>query len=372
VALDAAIEADARQLQRVLERHRVPAVVEGASADGDGVTFFVRARRPVETWQIRVLAEELAHAVGRPHVEVVEHPPLVVLRMGPRPRPIFLADVWEEVVAGPAGTVVLGRTPEGRPLHLNLLPRHLTPVLISGGARAGKSALLRLIGLQVALTASPRTWRLVVVTGLRPSLVEALRTLPHMWHPPGNEAHRRLLPTLTAFLADRGPVGHGARLLVLLDDLEDVLAVTGQAGREALAWLLEEGPAAGVRTVLVSRRVHTLSPRITDRCAVHLAGRTDPGVPLPHEYEHVPLAMCPLLPGQFLLRTPSDVHLVRAAWVGPAVLRRLLAWYRRRRPVVYARTLPAPPAVRTGEEEPVPWDAEPEVPELRFNGDEER
>ncbi|MDQ7030963.1 MAG: hypothetical protein Q9O62_14945 [Ardenticatenia bacterium] len=370
MALEPAIEAEARQLQRVLKRHRVPAVVEGAGADGDGVTFFVRARRSEETWQVRVLADELAHAVGRPLVELDQHPPLVVLRMGPRPRPVFLADIWEEVIATPPGTVVLGKTIEGRPLHVNLMPRHLVPMLISGGARAGKSALLRLIGLQVALTTSPRTWRLVVVPGLRPSLVEALRTLPHVWCPPEDLHHRHPLLALSALLAEWRPADRRIRLLVLVDDLEDVLAVTGRAGRRALSWLLDEGPSAGVRTVLVSRRVHLLPSDVIAKCVVHLSGRPDPGGPLPTEYDDLPETMCPRWPGQFLLCTPGGVHLVRVAWVGSALLRRLATWHRRRRPVVYARSLLATHSTTARGAETAPtWDPEPEIPELRFNGE---
>lgn len=367
MTLDERIQAEIQLIQKVLERHHVQASVEGVEKHQKGVSFFVRLRRPTDTWQVRVLAEELAHAVGRPHVQVEEHPPLVVLRMGPRPRPVFLADIWDGLRTVPAGTVIIGKTLDDRPLHLNLAHREMVPVLVSGGTRSGKSALLRLIGLEIALTTSPRAWRVVLVGGLRPTLIESLRTLPHVWSPPMG-SHHHPLPALSAFLADHFSADRPLKILVLVDDVEDVLTVTGRAGKQALLWLLTEGPSFGVRTVVVSRRVHTLPDALRRPWAIHLAGRPDFGVPLPPEYEDVPTSLHPRFPGQFLLRTVSGIHLVRVAWVGQKVLRHVLTWYRRRRPVVFAGV--ASPELPAEEEEV--WEEEISIPELRFNNGEDK
>ncbi len=367
MSLDEKVQAEVHLIQKALERHNVPASVEGADVDQKGVTFFVRVQRPTDTWQVRVLADELAHAVGRPHVRVFEEPPLVLLRMGPRPRPVFLADIWEHVQTVQPGTVVIGKTLDERPLYLNLAHRELVPVLVSGGARSGKSALLRLIGLEIALTTSPRAWRIVLITGLRPSLLESLRTLPHVWHPPQAGLHRHPLLALSAFLADHHPADQPVKILVLIDDVEDVLTVTGRAGKQALKWLLTEGATFGVRPIVVSRRVHTLMRTGRPSWAVHLAGRPDFGVPLPPEYEEVPTSLHPRFPGQFLLRAPVGIHLVRVAWVGRQVLRHVLTWYRRQRPVVFAgRT-----SLELPREDEEKRDEEIHIPELRFNNGED-
>lgn len=363
----AVFQKEARILIQTLRRHGVRASIQGMNPQQEGVQFYLRLESAQSVDDVRQLAGVLARATGRPRCDVTTFDDLVVLSMAPRLQPLFLADVWSTVLQLAPGTALPGTTTEDRPLRLRMDNPDVVPLLISGGSGVGKTTLARSIALTLALGSSPRDWRLTLITGLRREGFTALSELPHIWHPDRASRGAHPLIEIVEALIEAPAESRRTAVLVVIDDVEDILAVTGSAGRAALSWLLAEGPDRNVFCVVVSRRVHKLTPTVRAHFALHLTGRPPAGTPLPAQVDTLDETLYPRLPGEFvLLGTASGPLPLRAVWAGQETLKQVVTWYRRRHPTVLVKR----DAIRRTDEArrtPVETASEPKLPpELTF------
>lgn len=364
-------------LGRVLRRRGIDATVDGVNVDGDTVRYMLRLGEGHSIREVRRLAKTLAHAVGRPSCTVEPFEDLVILEMAPRPRPLFLADVWEAVQQLPAGTALLGTTHEEQPVRLRLDSPDVTPLLVSGGRQVGKSALLRMVGLTLAVASSPREWRMALVPGLHQDSLALLTRFPHVWNPTQRTAGTpQHLISIVETLIDAPRSAFEAQLLVLVDDVDDVLVATGRAGISALSWLITEGPERGILPVVVSRRVHKLDQSLLTNFVLHAAGRPAANTPVPPVLQGIDPDIFPRLPGEFFLSGATVAMPLRVAWTGEASTEEVIRWYRHRQPIVFVQKAEPAHEVQDeagvdneGESETEPADADWDDTDLDFDLD---
>lgn len=370
---------EAETIGRVLRRHGIDATVDGVNIDRDTVRYMLQLGQSHSVNDVRRLAKTLAHAAGRPSCTVRSFEDLIVLEMAPRPRPLFLADIWETVQQLPAGTALPGTTAEGQPVRLRLDSPDVTPLLVSGGRRIGKSAFLRVIGLTLAVASSPRDWRIALVPGLHHDSLAPLTQFPHIWTPTRDTAGTpHHLVSIVETLIDTPPTMTQSQLLVLIDDVDDVLVATGRAGKSALAWLVTEGPERGILPIIVSRRVHKLDQSLRANIVLQAAGRPAGNAPVPAALQGIDPDVYPRLPGEFFLSGAAVAMPLRVAWAGQPSMEEVTRWYRHRQPIVFVERAEPVQDVQDetdveaeSESESEPGDSELDfnlnIPELEFD-----
>lgn len=348
-------------LQALLDAAGLSAEVERAADHGEAHWFYLRTT--LDPAAFEVLRPAVARAFDGATLRWRPHAPWLVLeivRATPQ-RPFALADVWSHVAALPRFTALLGVTPENAPVHLTLDYPDNASLLVSGGAQSGKSNLLRLLALSAALSTPPRELRMALLHGPRGDALHALRTLPHVWH----VAARPALPALVERLRARTGGGQPALVLVVIDDVEDILVRSGVRGENALHWLLSEGAAHHVMTVMAARAPAHLPAHLRELPRVHLTA-APVGAQIVKAGEAVP----PRVQGaQFVLRHTAlgDETMVRVPWCGARACAHVVTWYKAHRPIV--EPLPegrAAPAKEVAEEVASPFD-ETEIPELTLD-----
>jgi S-DNA-T family DNA segregation ATPase FtsK/SpoIIIE len=244
------LEHQANAIEYVLHAHGINARVAGGTLSPRLVHFQLQVPKTVRLSRLTSLLHELTEALEVDAVRLAPDPDsgAPVLEV-PRPDPVPvrllpLARKVAEVV--PAVTATLGLDTTGTPLLLRLDAPEVGPALIAGAPGAGKSSLLQVVALSLALHNAPRDVRLLLLDqsgparrgrrGLAPWI--GLEGLPHLVTLPVHgpeEVHlrlrwvNRLLNRRLEQLAE-GEALDGSALVILLDGLDAVLQ--GQGARE--------------------------------------------------------------------------------------------------------------------------------------------
>lgn len=183
----------------------------------------------------------------------------------PSPTGATLLALLNDLPDLPPLTAVMGRADDGRPILLDLHSRQSAHLLIAGGPAAGKTTLLRAIGLSLALTNSQAQLQMLLlemageagrVTHREPELA-ALNDLPHLLTPlisrlpEAIEAWRFLVGEMEYRLEQNVTT---PAVVVLIDDIVELLEANGDEVGQALRALLPRGPAAGIHLILSTRQ----------------------------------------------------------------------------------------------------------------------
>ncbi len=243
------LEQQANMVEAVLAEHGIDVRVAGGTLSPRLIHFALHLRPGLRLAGLTPALPDLAERLGVDAVRLAPAvdsgaPTLEVPR--PDPVPVRLLPLARSVAdIAPPCTATLGRDVSGAPLLLRLDAPEVGPVLISGDAAAGKSALLRSMALSLALHNGPDTLRLLLVDlsgagrrGTRSGTWADLAGLPHLVGDVVREqAEARLrlrwaarLASGRAELAADGEPIEGANLVVLIDGLDD--ALSGRDGEE--------------------------------------------------------------------------------------------------------------------------------------------
>jgi S-DNA-T family DNA segregation ATPase FtsK/SpoIIIE len=222
--------------------------------------------------RIKGLAEELALALNSDTCRVSRQGGLVAVEI-PRsdPQVVRLLPLQERLAengSGPSGipfgTAVLGLAEDGAPLLVRLPSPQVSHLLIAGTTGSGKSALAQTIITSLALNHRPSQLGFVLIDPKRRAF-GPLAGLPHLLRPVLSEPEaveatlERLVELM--LLRDREglqPACEGqngeARVVVVIDELADLLMMTGKGTQGALTRLTQRGREAGIHLVACTQK----------------------------------------------------------------------------------------------------------------------
>ncbi|HUS15677.1 MAG TPA: DNA translocase FtsK [Chloroflexia bacterium] len=236
------LEQQANTIEQVLADHGISVRVVGGTLSPRLVHFGLELPRGMRLAGVTPALPALAERLGVEAVRLAPDadsgaPTLEVPR--PDPVPVRLLPLARDVAEiAPPCTATLGQDVSGAPVLLRLDAPEVGPVLVSGDAGAGKSALLRSMAISLALHNGPDTLRLLLIDlsgparrAVRGGTWDDMAALPHhvgeIVREP-QEAKLRLrwaarLATSRAELAAEGAPIEGAHLVVLIDGLDALL-----------------------------------------------------------------------------------------------------------------------------------------------------
>lgn len=177
----------------------------------------------------------------------------------PKPALPPLSEVLAEYGPMPAEAMFLGVASDGLPVLLNLHDPVPGPILITGDAGTGKTALLQTIALAAGMMHQPEQVQFGAVTS-HPDEWSVLESVPNNvgTFPLNHRSAEDFILSLASWA--HGNKSSKQSVLLLLDDLEAVGKLDFDA-RQNLRWLLLRGPARRVWPIITlnpNRIEHTL------------------------------------------------------------------------------------------------------------------
>ena len=248
----------ADRIEMVLASHRVQARVRGGKITPRSIKFELLTPLGTRVQKVSLLAEELALALGVPHVDVRRRGGYIEIEI-PRPdrRPILLERLLQRVKRPPRVTALLGLDDEGVPLLLRVDSPDVAHVLVAGTTGSGKTVLMRIMALTLAQWNRQAHVQLVLIDPKRRGLAP-LASLPHVWgggvfHRP--EQVREVLDALLALMERRDHAGRSwPRLVVFIDELAEVLATGKRHATDVITRLVQRGREAGIHVVAATQK----------------------------------------------------------------------------------------------------------------------
>lgn len=305
---------EALHLESLLADYGVAVRVGQARLSARGIRFPLQLGLGTTPRRLLGLRERLAREAGYPHCRLLREGHTLFLELPREAGPgLRYGDLLALSGPPPADGLLLGLMEGGASLSLRLGHPSLCHVLLSGAEGCGKSELLRVMALGLAVHQPARAWRLAILGGGASPCLAPLRALPHCWG--WSESPEQAIGWLVRVVTEiqqweQQPTSR-SRLLLLIDDAERLLEIGGRVARELLSYVLERGPEVGVHLALACR---------TRGALAELA-------------DHFPLQLEGVAPGRF---QRGDVPLV-AARLDEGEVRRVIARLWRERPRVVAR-----------------------------------
>ncbi len=278
------LELQAHQIERVMARHEVEAEVTGGVTEGRRVSFDLYTRLSASWERLQQAATELKTTLGVPEVAIGMHEGRWRVQITPPPPPpVSLLPLLDTLPPLPPVTAVLGLGEDGDPLVVHFAPDEVAHLVITGGPAAGKTTLLRTLVASLALTNRQAQVQLVVMhprpVGAPREALHLLHHLPHLMLPlvrTGPAAQEAL-----AFLVEEMGYRLERRrqrpaILVVIDELDALLATGGRPIIGRLSSLLQAGPQAGIHLVLSLTHFQSspLNSLLQAHLPIRLVGRT--------------------------------------------------------------------------------------------------
>lgn len=358
------LDVQTRQIDRVLNHHRVPATVSGGEVRPKVVSFDLQTQIAHGLERIRGLKDDLMTALGVGDVVVSQDDGQWRLRVArPDDPPVPLLRLMNVTPGIPQRTAVIGMADGGQPVLLRFAANKVTNVLIAGETGAGKTSLLRSIALSLAAANRQSALQLLVMDGrsdeesTRRTALLPLGYLPHMLTDPalGSEA----CATLLHFLAEemtyrRRDRVQSPRIIVLIDHVLSLMD-SGPQVKDDLLRLLQHGAQAGIHLVMATDTPDSplLDSTVKACLSMRIIGRiADPTVA--RRLAGTRLDQAPLLYGEgdFLAVNGENVIYFQAAYAGDYDMHlKLTEMLRGDRPRLLARPYSSRPRV-AGEPQP--------------------
>ena len=347
-----------RQIDRVLNHHRIPATISGGEVRPKFISFDLQTQISSGLERIRGLKDDLMTALGVGEVAVSQDDGQWRLRVArPEDPPVPLLRLLDVTPGMTPRTAVIGMADGGQPVMMRFAANKVTHVLIAGEPGAGKSSLLRTVALSLATTNRQSALQLLVMdarsdeeSGYRTPLLP-LGYLPHMLTDPalGSEACASLLHFLVEEMTyRRRDRVQSPRIIVLIDHVLTLLE-SGPKVKDDLLRLLQHGAQAGIHLVMATDSPESplLDSTIKACLSMRIIGRiSDPTTA--RRLAGMRLEQAPLLYGEgdFLAVGGEDVTYFQAAYVGDYDLHLKLAeMLRGDRPRLLARPYSSRPRV---------------------------
>lgn len=253
------LEIQSRQIERVFSTHQVSARVAGGQVETKSISFDLQSHLESGIHRLRGLKQDLLAVLGVQDVALVKDERgqwrLDIVR--PHDPPVALLDLLPLLPDLPERTAVLGLDEEGAPLLLPFSDANMTHVLVVGARAAGKTTLLRTIAVSLAMTNRQSKLQLLVIdpdrSGAQNRELAPLMYLPHLLSQVIAEPDEAL--STLKLLVDE--MYHRLKnetirptIVVLIDNVETLVAYEQAALQAALAELLQRGAEAGIHLVL--------------------------------------------------------------------------------------------------------------------------
>jgi S-DNA-T family DNA segregation ATPase FtsK/SpoIIIE len=259
------LEFQADRIEMVLAQHKVAARVTGGLVSPRWVQFQVSPALGTKVSKVKSLAEELALALNSETCRVSRRNGELAVEI-PRadPQPLRLLSLQRRLEDAPFGTALLGLSDDGAPLLVRLPSPQVAHLLIAGTTGSGKSALMQTIIASLALSHRRSQLGFVLIDPKRRAF-GPLAGLPHLLRPVLSEpqAACQTLQALVELMlardrAGRVPAAAGRagepRVVVVIDELADLLMMTGQETQQALTRLAQRGREAGIHLVVGTQK----------------------------------------------------------------------------------------------------------------------
>jgi S-DNA-T family DNA segregation ATPase FtsK/SpoIIIE len=179
-------------------------------------------------------------------------------------------------------TAVLGMCEDGAPLLLRLSSPDVAHVLISGTTGSGKTALCQTMILSLAMTHRRSQLQFVLIDPKQRAFAP-FKLLPHLLCPVVGSADEavRVLESLVQLMETRdrssagGRIDPTPRIVVVLDELADLVQVSGRALTDPLTRLAQRGREAGLHVIACTQKPSSqvLGALIRANCPARLIGK---------------------------------------------------------------------------------------------------
>lgn len=282
------LEFQADRIETVLARHKVPARVTGGYVAPRWVQFQVLPTLGARVSKVKGLAEEFALALGCDTCRVSRQGGFFTVEI-PRsdPQPVRFLSLYSRLAEGeeapaprtggqhyrgdgttrrglPFGAALLGVAEDGAPLLIRLPSPQVAHILIAGTTGSGKSALAQTIIASLALSHRPSQFGFVLIDPKQRAF-GPLAGLPHLLRPVLSEpeaAQHTLEMLVKLMLArdreGRNPTSDGqageTRVVIVIDELADLLMMTGKKCQEAITRLSQRGREAGIHLIACTQK----------------------------------------------------------------------------------------------------------------------
>jgi S-DNA-T family DNA segregation ATPase FtsK/SpoIIIE len=275
---NSALNFQADRIERVLASHRVPVRVHSGAVSPRWVRFLLTPALGARVASVRNLSEELALALGAEDVRVARDGESIAVEV-PRadPEPVRLLSLLEALGQAPPLTACLGLTDDGRPLLLRLPSPDVAHVLVAGATGSGKTELMRSLVVSLALLNRQARLQFALIDPKARGFLP-LAGLPHLVAEVASDSGPalQLLDRLMAEMERRDREGVSApRIVVVVDELLDVLAVGGKTAEAALTRLAQRGRESGLHLIAGAQKpsAAALGPMLKANFPVRLVGR---------------------------------------------------------------------------------------------------
>ena len=262
------LEFQANQIEAVLAQHRVAVRVTGGLVFPRWIQFQILPSLGARVSKIKGLAEELALALNSDSCRISRQRGVVAVEI-PRldPQPVRLLPLQHGLVQRsqvPFGTAVLGLSDKGAPLLVRLPSPQVAHVLVAGTTGSGKSALTRAIVASLAMRHRRSQLSFVLIDPKRRAF-GPLAGLPHLLRPVLSEPEEttQALQSLVRLMLMRDQEGRlpandglsgDPRVVVVIDELADLLMMTGKQAQQSLTRLAQRGREAGIHLIVCTQK----------------------------------------------------------------------------------------------------------------------
>jgi S-DNA-T family DNA segregation ATPase FtsK/SpoIIIE len=252
------LDYQADQIEALLASHKLEALVTGVQLSPRWARFLIQPGLGTKISSIQTLSEELALVLSAPSIRVARSAGSLAIEVAlTNPQPVHLLALLQDIPMLPPVTTVLGLNLDGDPFTLPLMAPEVTHVLIAGATGCGKTELLRSLILSLALYNRQAHFQVALIDPKRRGFAP-LRGLPHLMAPVATtpDSAKDLLATLVEEMErrDRENALPSPRIIVAVDEVGDLLAISDKDVERYLVRLAQRGREAGFHVICSTQR----------------------------------------------------------------------------------------------------------------------
>lgn len=254
--LEQMLNANCDRIEVVLAIARITATVAGAQVTTHTIRYTITPALGTKVSRIPALHSEFAAALDVPRCRVSQAGQAFLLE-APRPNPpdLQFEPLWKSLLdqdnSIPPFTALLGQADDGIPLLARLTAPDVTHALASGTTGSGKTELLRVIGLSLALANPAASLRLVIVDPANRKLAQLGQFRHCLWGPLTRAPD--VAAALNRLLDQLDRPNPTPRIVVLIDELADLVMQVPTA-IATITRLTQRGREAGIHVIAATQK----------------------------------------------------------------------------------------------------------------------